>query len=134
MPQGVTSASLIIVILVAAGVGAVTGGLLDESGMDQTLLAICAGFVATVAAVIVRNVLIRQVTGAGPDETKVPMVVIVFILVSSLAGSLAGHEIIDDYQEFYSGIWIGVLSGLLSSIIMSMLMITYFMNPTPQGR
>jgi hypothetical protein len=132
MPQGVTSASLIVVILVAAAVGAVTGGLLEQTGMDPTLLAIIAGFVATSIAVIARNVLINQVTGAGPDDSKIPMVVIVFILVSSLAGSLAGHEIVDDYREFYSGIWIGTLAGLLSSVIMSMLMVTYYINPRPQ--
>jgi Na+-translocating ferredoxin:NAD+ oxidoreductase RnfE subunit len=134
MPQGVTSASLIIVILVAAAVGAVVGGLLDQVGMDRTLLAIIAGFVATICAVVARNIMIRQVWGAGPDDTRIPIVVIVFALVSSLAGSLAGHEIIDDYQEFYSGVWIGTLAGLLSSLIMSMLMITYYMNPSPQGR
>jgi hypothetical protein len=124
---------MMIVILVAAAVGAAVGGILDQTGMDRTLLAIIAGFVATVAAGIARHVLIRVVWGAGPDVTKIPMVVIVFVLVSSLAGSLAGHEIIDDYQEFYSGIWIGVLAGLLSSLIMSMLMITYYMNPRPRA-
>jgi len=132
MPQGAISASLMIVILVAAAVGAVTGGLLDQTGMDRTLLAIIAGFVATIAAGIARHVLIRVVWGVGPDVTRIPGVVIVFVLVSSLAGSLAGHEIVDDYQEFYSGIWIGVLAGLLSSLIMSMLMITYYINPQPK--
>jgi len=134
MPEGAASASLMIVILVAAAVGAIVGGLLDQLGIDRTLLAIIAGFVATIAAVIARNVMIRQVWGAGPDESKIPMVVIVFVLVSSLAGSLAGHEILDDYHEFYSGIWVGTLAGLVSSLIMSMLMITYYMNPGPRSR
>jgi len=134
MPQGVTSASLIIVILVAAAVGAVVGGLLDQAGIDRTILAIIAGFVATVAAGIARHVMVHDVWGAGPDETKIPGVILVFALVSSLAGSLAGHEILDDYHEFYSGIWVGTLAGLLSALIMSMLMITYYMNPTPKGR
>jgi len=134
MPQGVTSASLMIVILVAAAVGAVVGGLLDQMGVDRTLLAIIAGFVATVAAGIVRHVMIRKVWGAGPDVTRIPAVIIVFALVSSLAGSLAGHEILDDYHEFYSGIWVGTLAGLLSALIMSMLVITYYMNPAPNTR
>ena len=69
MPQGVTSASLIIVILVAAAVGAVTGGLLDQAGVDRTLLAIAAGFAATIVAGIVRHVMIRRLWGAGPDVT-----------------------------------------------------------------
>jgi hypothetical protein len=134
MPQGVTSASLIIVILVAAAVGAVTGGLLDQAGVDRTLLAIAAGFAAIIVAGIVRHVMIRRLWGAGPDVTQIPGVVLVFALVSSLAGSLAGHEILDDFHEFYSGIWVGTLAGLLSALIMSMLMITYYMNPSPQRR
>jgi hypothetical protein len=134
MPQGVTSASLIIVILVAAAVGAVTGGLLDQAGVDRTTLAIIAGFVATIAASIARHFLIRVVWGVGPDLTKVPGLIIVFALVSSLSGSLAGHEILDDWHEFYSGIWVGTLAGLLSALIMSMLVITYYMNPNPGAR
>jgi hypothetical protein len=134
MPEGVASASLVIVILVASAVGAVTGGLLDQMGVDRTLLAIIAGFVATIAAGVARHVLIRKVWGAGPDVTRVPTVVAVFVLVSSLAGSLASHDILHDYHEFYSGIWVGTLAGLLSSLIMAMLMITYYMNPDPQRR
>ncbi len=134
MPQGVTSASLMIVILVAAAVGAVVGGMLDQMGVDRTLLAIISGFVAIIAAGIVRHVMIRVVWGVGPDVTRVPAVVIVFALVSSLAGSLAGHDLLDDFHEFYSGIWVGTLAGLLSALIMSMLVITYYMNPSSQGR
>jgi hypothetical protein len=134
MPEGVASASLVIVILVAAAVGAVTGGLLDQTGVDRTLLAIIAGFVATIAAGVARHVLIRKVWGVGPDVTRIPAVVAVFVLVSSLAGSLASHDILHNYHEFYSGIWVGTLAGLLSSLIMAMLMITYYMNPDPQRR
>ena len=134
MPQGVTSASLIIVILVAAAVGAVTGGLLEQAGIDRTTLAIISGFAATIAAGFMRHLLIRVVWGVGPDLSKVPGVVLIFALVSSLAGSLAGHEILDDYQDFYSGIWVGTLAGLLSSLIMAMLVITYYMNPPTASR
>lgn len=134
MPQGVTSASLIIVILVAAAVGAMVGGVLDQMGVDRTMLAIIAGFVAIIVAGIVRHVLVHNVWGAGPDVTRVPGVVIVFALVSSLAGSLAGHEILDDLHDFYSGIWVGTLAGMLSALIMAMLMITYYMSPTPKSR
>jgi hypothetical protein len=120
--------------LVAAAVGAVVGGVLDQAGVDRTVLAIIAGFVAVLAAGVARHVLVHTLGGAGPDVTKIPGVVIVFALVSSLAGSLAGHEILDDFHEFYSGIWVGTLAGLLSALIMSMLMITYYMNPDPQQR
>jgi hypothetical protein len=123
-----------IVILVAAAVGAVVGGLLDQMGVERTLLAIISGLLAIVAAGIARHVMIRVVWGAGPDVTRVPTVIIVFALVSSLAGSLAGHDLLHDYHESYSGIWIGTLAGLFSALIMSMLMITYYMNPAPRGR
>jgi hypothetical protein len=134
MPQGVTSASLMIVILVAAAVGAIVGGLLDQAGVDRTMLAIISGFVAVLAAGVVRHLLVHTLGGAGPDVSKIPGVVIVFALVSSLAGSLAGHEILDDIHSFYSGVWVGTLSGLLSSLIMAMLMFTYYMNPAAKSR
>lgn len=131
MQKGVASASLTIVILVAAATGAITGGILDQAGVDRTLLAIISGFVAIIAAGIVRQVLVHDVWGAGPDVTRIPSLVIVFAIVSSLAGSLAGHEILDDIHQFYSGVWIGTLAGLLSALLMAMLMITYFASVEP---
>ena len=131
MPQGVTSASLMIMILVSAAVGAAAGGLLEQAGVDVVPLAIIAGFVATIVAVIVRNELINRLSGAGPDDFRIPMVVAVFTVVASLAGSLAGKEVLDDMGEVHSGVWVGTVAGLVSSILMSMLMITYYMNPRP---
>ncbi len=133
MPQGVTSASLIIVILVAAAVGAAVGGMLERAGVDVVALAIISGFTATIVAVIVRNELINRMSGMGPDDFRIPMVVAVFAIVASLAGSLAGKEILDDMGEVHSGIWVGTVAGVVSSVIMSMLMITYYMNPRPRS-
>jgi hypothetical protein len=134
MPQGVTSASLIVIILVAAAVGAAVGGLLGQTDIDHVFLAIIAGFCATVSAVIARNALVNRISGAGPDDTRIPVVVAVFALASSLAGSLAANEILDGYPDLYSsGVWLGTFAGLVSSIIMAMLMITFYMNPRPQG-
>jgi len=134
MPEGVTSASLIIVILVAAAVGAAVGGMLDQAGLDVVWLAIASGFAATIVGVIVRNELINRMAGAGPDDFRIPMVVVVFAIVASLAGSLAGKEILDDVGEVHSGIWVGTVAGVVSSVIMSMLMVTYYMNPRPRSR
>jgi hypothetical protein len=131
MPQGVTSASLLIMILVSAAVGAAVGGLLQQAGVSVVPLAIVAGFIATLVAVVVRNELINRLSGAGPDDFRIPMVVIVFTVIASLAGSLAGKEILDDMGEVYSGVWVGTVAGLVSSILMAMLMITYYMNPRP---
>ena len=131
MPQGVTSASLIVIILGAAAVGAVVGGVIGQS-LDVVPLAIISGFVATVVAVIVRNELINRLSGAGPDDFRIPMVVAVFALIASLAGSLAGKEILDDMGGAYSPVWTGTVAGLVSAILMSLLMITYHMYPEPR--
>ena len=131
-PEGVTSASLIIVILIGAAVGAAVGGFMEAIIPDRVALAIVSGFVATITAAIIRNELINRISGAGPDDFKIPGVVITFAIVASLAGSLAGHEILDDYSEFYSGVWIGTLAGLLSSLLMAMMMIVYYIVPPPR--
>jgi hypothetical protein len=133
MPQGVTSASLIVIILVASAVGAVVGGILDGK-LDIVPLAIVSGFVATVVAVIVRNELINRFSGAGRDDFRIPVVVAVFAIVASLAGSLAGKEILDDMGGEYSTVWVGTIAGLFSALLMSMLMITYHMFPQPPRR
>lgn len=128
MPQGVTSASLIVIILVAAAVGAVVGGVLGPY-LDIVPLAVVSGFVATVVAVIVRNKLINRLSGAGPDDFRIPMVVAIYAVIGSLAGSLAGKEILDNMGGEYSPVWIGTVAGLMSAILMSLLMITYHMYP-----
>ena len=132
-PEGVTSASLIIVILVAAAVGAGVGGLLEGVVTNMVWLAIIAGFVATIVAGIVRNELIHHISGAGPDTFKVPGVVLTFTVIASLAGSLSAHEIIDGYPSYYSGIWTGTLAGIFSSVLMAMLMITFYLHPRRQS-
>ena len=129
-PQGTTSASLIVVLLVAAAVGAIVGGILGDN-INADLLAIIAGFIATIAAIIVRNNLLNRVTGVGPDDFKIPTVIIVFALIASLAGSLASKEVLDQVSEFHP-VWIGTMAGLFSAILMSLLMLTYYMNPQPR--
>jgi hypothetical protein len=127
MPDGVTSASLMIIILVAAAVGAAVGGMLGPN-FDPAPLAVISGFVATVVAVLVRNELINRLSGVGPNDFKIPMVVAVFAVVASLAGSLAGKEILDDVAGNYSPVWVGTVAGIASALLMSMLMITYHME------
>lgn len=133
MPQGVTSASLIVIILVAAAVGAVVGGVLGASGTwDPAPLAIVSGFVATVVAVIVRNKLLNRLTGVGPDDFRIPMVIAVFAVIASIAGSLASKEILDQVGGEFTPVWIGTVAGLASAILMALLMITYHMYPEPR--
>lgn len=129
MPQGVTSASLIVIILVAAAVGAIVGGVLGTN-LETAPLALVSGFVATIAAMIVRNKLLNRLTGVGPDDFRIPGVVAVFAVIASIAGSLASKEVLDQVGGDFSPVWIGTVAGLASAILMSLLMITYHMHPT----
>ena len=131
MPQGVTSASLIVVILTAAAIGAVTGGIIGTS-LTTAPLAVVSGFIATIVAVAVRNGLLNRFSGAGPDDTRIPMVVAVFSIIASVAGSLASKELLDQVGGEWSPVWIGTLAGLSSAILMALLMITYRMYPEPR--
>ena len=85
---GVTSASLIVIILTGAAIGALVGGILGPY-LETAPLAIAAGFIATIVAVIVRNKLLNRFSGVGPDDFQIPMVVAVFAVIASIAGSLA---------------------------------------------
>jgi hypothetical protein len=129
--QGVTSASLIVIILTAAAVGAIVGGLIGTS-LEPAPLAIAAGFIATIVAVIVRNKLLNRFSGVGPDDFQIPMVVAVFAVIASIAGSLASKEILDQVGGEFSPVWTGTVAGLASAILMALLMITYHMYPEPR--
>jgi hypothetical protein len=88
MLKGVTSASLIVVIVVAAAVGAGVGGILGNY-VPAVVVALGSGFMATVVGVFVRNILVNRLSGAGPDQGRIPGVVAVFGVIGSIAVSLA---------------------------------------------
>jgi len=122
-----TSASLLIVLFVGTVVGAVTGLVVGPSfGLDA--LAILAGFLGAIAGVIIRNFLIAKGAGVGPDDSKTPVLVVVYAIVASLAGSLAAKEFLD-FSELTAPVGIGALAGLFSAVLLAMLMITYHTNP-----
>lgn len=129
-PQGTTSASLIVMLLTATAVGAIVGKIIGN-GVSTAWLAVIAGFIATISAIIVRNNLVNRMTGVGPDDFRVPVVIAVFSVIASIAGSLASKELLDQVAEF-DPVWIGTLAGLTSAILMSLLMVTYYMNPQPR--
>ena len=89
-----TSASLLIVLFVGTVVGAVTG-LVVGGSFNPDGLAILAGFLGALIAVMVRNFIIAKGAGVGPDDSRTPVLVVVFALVASLAGSLAAKEVTD---------------------------------------
>lgn len=128
---GVISASLILLALVATAIGAIVGLLLDGVAPGTRSLAIAAGLIATTIASIARYKVIFLGAGEGPDDTRVPWVLVVNAAVASLAGSLAAHDIANYITSPPSSVLLGTLAGLLSAVLMAMLMITYHTNPSP---
>jgi hypothetical protein len=126
-----TTASVLIVMIVATAVGGLIGMVLGGS-LNVFLLAIAAGFLGVIAAAIARNYVLVRVAQSGPDDSGIPGVVIVFSAVASIAGSLAAEEISDEILLFPPAL-LGAFAGLLSSVLMVMLMVTYHMNPDKPG-
>jgi len=125
-----TFASILVVVFTAAVVGALIGLGLGGFVSNLVVLALIAGFLGTLAASFVRNKLVYRFSGVGPDDSRVPNVVLTYAVIASIAGSLAGHDVATLAGES-SPVWIGTLAGLFSSVLMALLMITYYMNPQP---
>jgi len=121
-----TSANLLIVVLVGAVVGALTGLALGGT-LSGFYLAVVAGFLGTIVAGIARNEIMKR-SGSGPDDSKIPNLVLVYSAVASLGGSSLADELVR-LGGIDSSIWLGTLAGLFSCILLAMLMITYYMNP-----
>ena len=108
-------------------VGALTGLGIGGS-LEDLYLALIAGFLGAVVAAVVRNFLMRKAAGVGPDDSRTPVLVLVYAAIASLAGSAAAKEVAD-VSEISSGVWIGTLAGLFSAILLAMLMIVYHTHP-----
>jgi hypothetical protein len=121
-----TSANLLIVVLVGAVVGALTGLALGGT-LTGFYLAVVAGFLGTIVAGVARNEIMKR-SGSGPDDSKIPNLVLVYSAVASLGGSSLADEIVR-IGGIDSPVWLGTLAGLFSCILLAMLMITYYMNP-----
>jgi hypothetical protein len=130
-----TSASLLIVLAIGTAVGALVGLGLGTS-VGALTLAVIAGFFGTVLGAVVRSFILSRGAGLGPDDSRTPMLVIVYAAVVSLAASAAAVEIAQRSDLAGSPVWIGTLAGLFAAILMAMLMITYYTNPgeTPRLR
>ena len=122
-----TSANLLIVLIVGTVVGALTGLGLGSFFGNQLYLAILAGFLGTIIGGLARNFIMASRSGAGSDS-RTPMLVIVYSAIASLAGSSAAMEVAQQ-SEVSASVWIGTLAGLFSAILMALLMITYHTNP-----
>lgn len=127
------SMSLIILVLVACAVGAMTALVLDGLlPAGNRLLAIAAGIVAVVLASLARYRLVFFGTGTGSDESQIPTVLVMNAAIASIAGSLAAHDLWG-YTALESAVFLGALAGLFSAILMALLMITYHANTTPRA-
>ena len=80
-----TSANLLIVVLVGAVVGALVGLALGGA-LTGFYLAVVAGFLGTIVAGVARNEIMKR-SGAGPDNSKIPNLVLIYSAVASLGGS-----------------------------------------------
>jgi hypothetical protein len=118
-----TSANLLIVILVGAVVGALVGLALGGA-LTGFYLAVVAGFLATVIAGVARNEIMKR-AGAGPDDSKIPNLVLIYSAVASLGGSSLADEVAR-ISGLDSAVWLGMLAGLFSCILLAMLLITYY--------
>ena len=83
-----TSASLLIVLIVSTAVGALTGLGIGTS-LGGLSVAILAGFLGTILGAVVRNFIISRGAGMGPDDSRTPLLVIVYAAIASLAASAA---------------------------------------------
>jgi hypothetical protein len=130
-----TSASLLIVLLVSTAVGALTG-LAVGTSLGSLSVAVLAGFLGTIIGAVVRNLVLSRGAGVGPDDSKTPIAVIVYAAIASLAASAAALEVAQRSDLSDSPVWIGTMAGLLAAILMAMLMVTYHTKPgeTPKLR
>jgi hypothetical protein len=131
-PEGIISASLLVVVLVATLGGAVTGLTVGDA-VSPVALAVLSGLIGTLAAGVVRNTLLISAWGvAGVEDVGTPLVVLAYGAVASLAGSLSAFQLM---MAANAPIWpalTGALAGLLSAGLMGLLIVTYRMQPRRQ--
>lgn len=123
-----TTANLLVVLLVGTVVGALAGWALGSLFPHNLYLGLVAGFLATIVAAMVRNTIMTRVTSVGPDTSTIPTRVILYSAIASVAGGAAAVEVAHASQ-LDSAVWIGTLAGLFSSILTALLIIAYFMKP-----
>jgi hypothetical protein len=124
-----TSASLLIVLMVGTAVGALTGLAAGGFSLGALTVALLAGFLGTTLGAIVRDFIIARGAGVGPSDSRTPMLVVIYAVIASLAASAAAVELAQRSDLGDSRIWVGTLSGLIAAILMSMLLITYHTKP-----
>jgi hypothetical protein len=131
-PEGIISASLLVVVLVATLGGALTGLALSDAA-SPVALAVISGLIGTLAAGIIRNTLLITAWGAaGVEDVGTPAVVVAYAAVASLAGSLSAFQLMTAANAPIWPALTGALAGLLSAGLMGLLIVTYRMQPRRQ--
>ena len=126
--SGVTTASLIVIVLVATLVGVLTALLLGNS-FGQDVLAMIAGVTGMVAAALLRNTLLVKAWGAaGVEDPGTPGAVIADAVPASIVGSLAAGWIAISIGGVPNAVT-GGLAGLISAALLGALMIADLMDP-----
>ena len=131
-----TSVNLIIVLLVGSLVGALTGLAIGQV-VDDLYLAMIAGFLATIIAGIVHNIIMMRVAPelelAGTPlempravtiDRKIPLRMIAYSALASLAGSTSA-VMVASQAGVTSSVLVGTLAGLFSGILMAILLLAY---------
>ena len=70
----------------------------------------------------------RKEFGLGPDDSRTPVLVVVYAIIASLAAGLAAKEVAD-FSQITAPVGIGALAGLFSSFLLAMLLLTYHTHP-----
>jgi hypothetical protein len=123
-----TSASVLIVVLVGTVVGALVGLLIGGS-IDTWYLALLAGFLGSTIAAVARSAILARGAGIGPDDTSIPGLVIVYAAIASLGAGALALDIAQRSDLPDTPVWIGTLAGLFAGILLAILMVTYYTHP-----
>jgi hypothetical protein len=140
-----TSVNLLIVLIVGALVGTLTGLALGGL-VDNVYLAMIAGILATITAGIVRNTIMTRVVlepelegmplermrqpqmltiySAVAVDRRIPLRMIAYSALASLAGSTSA-VLVANQSGVTSSVLMGTLAGLFSGILMAILLLAY---------
>ena len=121
-------ASFVLVIsILGALVGVITGYGLQELLSGTRLLALLAAFFAVAITSIFRSYLGRlsRSLRLRKHDAKVPLYLWLSICLSTVIGGLAGHDLCESF-DVSSGPVVGFVSGVLASLCMALLMVLFF--------
>jgi len=120
------SLNLLVVLVLCSVVGAFTGLMIGDL-VGDFYLAIIAGLLATVIAVVARNVRIPQLVviySALGLEQPLPMRVILYSIITSIIGGAAAIGAAS-MAGWTTSVTIGALGGFFAGLLMLMLVMAY---------